>query len=174
MANRLSERPEGERTSSRAQTAWRIVREVFSLLAVWIIALYVISQSRGSVTNAAIAISIGCFTALLLGLGLEAIVMGKTPTMWLGCLVLAAWGAVLPFAPPGPYLAAIGIAGLALIAVTPREWRRRSLENERDFLREHPRWAIWRHGVRRLLVAGMVIGLVIAVLTGIWNSVAVI
>lgn len=172
MTNHPDERPEGERTSSRAQTIWRMAREIIGLLLLWVVAAYVITRGRGDVATAAITLSIGCFVALLAGYGVESAVMRKAPTLWIGCLVLAAWGVWLPFAEPGAYLAVVGIGGLVIVGLTSGEGRRLSHERERGFLASHRGWSVWRHRLRRVLVSGIAIGLVLAVFWGVWNSVA--
>jgi len=174
MLDRSSQRPEGGRTSSRSASAWRLAQEVVALLLGWVIAVYVISRSRGDLSTTAVMVSIGCFVALLAGYGIESMAMRKGPTLWIGCLVLAAWSAWLPFAKPGAHLAVIGILGLAIVAATPSKWRALALGRERTFLAAHPWWAVWRLRLRRLLLAGMVVGLALAVLWGLWNSVAAI
>lgn len=172
VANQPHERPEGERTSPRARTIWRVAREIIGLLLVWMVAVYVITRGRGDVATAAITLSVGCFVVMLFGYGVESAVMRKAPTLWIGCLALAAWGAWLPFAEPGAYLAVAGIACLAIVGITSGEGRRLSQQREREFLAAHDRWRRWRLRLRNVLAAGMATGLALAVFWGVWNSVA--
>lgn len=174
MAGRVSERPEGMRTSVQAASGWRLAREIAGILGLWVLMLYIMSRRQGSVSEAAIMTAIGCFVALLAGCGLESMVMRKSATKWIGCFAIAAWGAWLPFAPTGPWLAILGLAGLAIVGATSTAWRTRNAEREREFLAAHAAWRVWRPRMRKLLVGGMTVGLGLSVLTGLWNSVSTI
>lgn len=170
MSDRASERPEGGRISVHAATGWLLAREIIGLLALWVVAFYVMTRRQGSVSVAAIEVAVGCLVLLLTGCGLESLVMRKSLTNTVGCLVLAAWAAWVPFAPQGPLLVAPGLLGLAIVGATPTASRTRNAERERTFLASHARWAIWRRRLRRWLTVGIAAGIGLSVLTGIWHS----
>jgi hypothetical protein len=171
LANRVDQHPEGIRTSSRTETAWRLVRDVFVLLLVWMVAVYMLSRTEGSVAVASVTVAIGCLVALLAGFGIESIVMRKAATLWIGCIVLAVWASLLPFIDPGTNTLLLGLGGLAIVAATPGAWRKRNEERQRAFIAQHKMWGLWRVRLRKLLVGGIVVGLATAILTGLWNSV---
>lgn len=173
LAQRVDQRPEGVRTSSRVQTAWRLVRDVLGLLLVWMVALYILSRTEGSVAVASVTVAIGCLVSLLAGLGIEGVVVRKSATLWGGSLVLAVWAALLPFVDPGTDILLLGLAGLAIVAATSGEWRKRNEERQRAFIAKHQSWGLWRTRLRKLLVGGIIVGLSTAILTGLWNSVSV-
>lgn len=172
MQQHSDQRPEGVRTHPRRSRAWAFVRDATALLALWAVALYVVSRTGGDVMGLALGLTIAAFVGLAGGAGIEGIVVRKSWTFVVGCLVLAGWGASLPFAPMGAWLALPGLLGLGIVAITSGPQRDRDVERQRSFLLKRPKWGVWRTRLRRTLVIGMILGVAITLLTGLWYSIA--
>lgn len=147
------------------------MRDVLGVLLVWVVALYVVARSHGSVATASIAMAVGSFVALAAGFAIEGVAMRKSATLCVGSMVIAGWGAGLIFMEPGAPILALGLLGLLIVAATPAAWRKRDAERQRAYLTRHPGWRVWRVRFRKVLMGGVVVGLLGAVLTGVWNAV---
>lgn len=142
-------RPEGARGLLVADARWsNLVRRSIALIAAYFLAAFLFEQAPTRVADVIMRVTLVLLAALGLSWSLEALVLRKFPTLWLGSLIIGGWWLYV-FWQTGDARDTMWVPfiGLLLAALTPEHARQEATEREDVYLEVHPSYA----SVRRLV-----------------------